>query len=402
MGDFDVGKIKENVQLLWYVKKFYPNIQIKSSQRNVTNAICPFHEDRDTASLALYSNGSWKCFGCGQHGDIIQFVMNMEGIDFMDACKLICSNTGIPFAENNISPEWRTYMNVMNSHIIRYFENLKNNGEAMNYLINERKVSPDMISKFRLGLVPDDEYTRRNDIGNISGRISIPLFEHSIYHPNVLGAAYRDFHGVMPKYINDTNKDGREGQNPALNGVFIKSNILYGLPQAKKTIIKAGHVILVEGYFDVISMHQSLIENVVGVMGTSLSESQMTALKSLTSNVMLFLDGDDAGIKGMCKMATQLYSKGFNVMIIVAKNKMDPDDVCKAHNFNYAKIINDIKHGMKDAMNYIISLSTEQFKNTVSIEQRKVIKKMEPIIMSISNSMEREFYMKKLYDELMM
>jgi DNA primase len=270
----------------------------------------------------------------------------------------------------------------------------------MNYLMNVRKMTPEIINEFRLGLTYVDEYKYRSDMGNISNRIVIPLLEHSIHKPHSIGAAYRTFHDEIPKYVNDINKDGRKGQDPNLNGVFIKGNILYGYPQAKQAIKQAGYGIIVEGYFDVISMHQANIKNTIGIMGTHMSDNQLQSLSKITNSVLIFLDGDEPGINGMVKLAQQLYKENFEVMMIIAPKCMDPDELCKDKNYNPIEIMKIIKDNMYDAMDYIIKINTESFKSHVTTEQRKIIKTMEPILNSIPSSFKRDFYTRKLFKEI--
>jgi DNA primase len=135
-------------------------------------------------------------------------------------------------------------------------------------------------------------------------------------------------------------------------------------------------------------------------MGTSLSEAQLNALRKQTENIIIFLDGDSAGIKGMIKMSQQLYAQGFSVTMCVIPDKMDPDELCRKFAFDYNAVSSVIKNNLYNAMDYIIQKYTESYKARISIEQRKIIKDISPIINSVTNPLERDLYMKKLYKEL--
>jgi len=127
------------VSIIPYIKIHYKNkIKIERENNTIAFAKCIFHEE-DTASLAIYANGTYKCFGCGAHGDIISLVQSIENLDFQSACLLIANNIGYKIEEINVNPEWEKYKDELDNHSRRYWLNLQRNAEALNYLINIRK-----------------------------------------------------------------------------------------------------------------------------------------------------------------------------------------------------------------------------------------------------------------------
>lgn len=388
------------VSIIPYIKIHYKNkIKIERENNTIAFAKCIFHEE-DTASLAIYANGTYKCFGCGAHGDIISLVQSIENLDFQSACLLIANNIGYKIEEINVNPEWEKYKDELDNHSRRYWLNLQRNAEALNYLINIRKISPEMINVFRLGLTDINEYQHRNNIPNISNRIAFPILEHKKIHPKCVGMAYRGIKDEEPKYINDCNQSGQNGQNTALNGVFIKGNLLYGMAQAYQSIALNNFVFVVEGYFDVISMHQSGFTNTVGLMGTSFTDNQIKELKKVTDNITLLLDSDSAGINAMEKHIIKLIQYDIKPVICIIDKYKDPDEMCKSLGFDKSKIYNFLLQHKKDGIYHIISNHLMKYKEIVSHERIKVLNELYPIISAIPNNITRQAYYKEIEKEI--
>lgn len=398
--DIDTQELKSLAKIIPYVKTYYKDkIIIEKENDNVAFAKCIFH-DENTASLAIYANGSYKCFGCGEHGDLITLVQKIENVDFQSACMIIANNIGYSIKTINTNPVWEQYKDNLDSYSRRYWCNLHDNADALNYVINVRRISPEMINTFRLGLTDMNEYQYRKDMGNISNRIVFPILEHRRMHPKCVGMAYRGLKDEKPKYINDQNQTGKEGQNPALNGVFIKGNMLYGLAQSYEGISKYNFAFVVEGYFDVIAMHQTGFTNTVGIMGTSFTEEQIKTLAKTTKNVFLLLDNDNAGKNAMNKYITELLKYDIRPMICFINGFKDPDEMCKAFDFDNQKVYNFIRNNMKSAIHYLIMSEVSKFKEIVSNERVKVYTVLYNIIQNIPNPAIREAYIKEIEKEL--
>ena len=395
----NTDELKSCAPLIPYVREHYSKqIPFVRENKSTVCAKCIWHEE-NTPSLALFANGTYKCFGCGEHGDIITLVRRMENLQFKEACKLIGDNVGYEVTIEEPDPLAEAYKDTLNEHAKRYMNNLQNNKEAIEYL-KSRGITKETAEKFMLGLTDEDEYKYRSDMGGISGKISFPILEHKKINPKCLGMAYRDIHGKMPKYINDHNQDGREGQNPRLCGIFVKGNMLYGLPFAYDEIRERNCIIIVEGYFDVISLHQSDIKNSVGIMGTSLTDAQITTVSRLTDNVILFLDSDKAGRNAMLKSISALYKAGLNVSICLIEGGLDPADLCKSLNFSWNKVYNKIKDNTKQGINFILDAATEKYESLVTVERQNVINKVMPIINEVKNPELREMYRTMLLKKL--
>ena len=398
--EVDTQELKSMAPIIPYIKTYYKD-RIVIERENDTMAIakCVFH-DENTASLVFYANGTYKCFGCGEHGDIITLVQKMEGLDFQSACIHIANRVGYQIKETQVNQAWEQYKDILDDHTRRYWLNLQHNAEALDYIVNVRKISPEMINRFRLGCTDSEEYKYRQDIGNIANRIVFPILEHKKFKPKCVGMAYRGLSDEKPKYINDHNQCGRNGQNPALKGVFTKGNMLYGLAQAYKSITRNNFVFVVEGYFDVIAMHQSGFENTVGIMGTSFTEEQIKAIRSVTNNVFLLLDNDSAGQTATTKYIEELVKYDIRPVICILKSFKDPDEMCKAFEFNNQKIYQFIMDNMKDGVHSVITSTLERYKDIVSKERVKAYTKLYRIISTIPNPAIRTAYFKEIDKEL--
>lgn len=400
MNDIDTEELKVHAPIIPYIKQFYKDkIKILKENQYTAFAKCLWHSEKD-ASLAFFANGTYKCFGCGEYGDIITLVQYIENVSFQEACKMIGDNVGYDVILEKPNPLFESYKDSLDNHTRRYWSNLQQNGAALKYLLCERGISKEMIDLFRIGFTDSEEYKYRTDIGGISNRIVFPILEHKRKNPKCVGMAYRGLTNEKPKYINDPNQDGREHQNPQLAGVFIKGDLLYGLPLAYNEIRKQEYVILVEGYLDVISLHQSGIKNAVGVMGTSITDNQIKEISKITNNVLLFLDGDKAGTTAMLKVIKNLYAANINVAICTLENNMDPADLCKSLDFSYMSIQSEIRKHTKQGIEIVVNKAVERYENIATTERTRALRTAMPIIDTVKDNSIKELYKAKLFKRL--
>ena len=388
--ELDIEEFKSYAPIIPYVKQFYKDkIPITKESKNVAFARCIFHQE-NTASLAFFASGKYKCFGCGAHGDIIDLVKHMENLDFKEACMEIGKNVGHEVEFEPPNPHWQAYKEQLDNHSRRYWGNLQKDADALNYVLNTRRISPEMIDLFRLGLTDDSEFKFRTDIGNISHKLVFPILEHSL-KPHAVGMAYRGFTDEKPKYINDSNQEGREGQRPELAGVFIKSNMLYGMSQARKTIAHQDCVIVTEGYFDVISMHQSGMTNTVGLMGVNMSDAQADEIAKRASRVILMLDSDNAGLNGTMNAVSKMFQRGMTVHVCRMPDYHDADELCKSKDFNLNEVGRYVKSNMQNAYLFIANMLTMPYENYVVNERMRIMEKAEEFGNLLSGSQKDVF-----------
>lgn len=310
--------------------------------------LCPFHNEKSPSFTVSPAKEIYKCFGCGKSGNTITFLMEHEKHNYVEALKWLAARYHIEVEETETSPEQKQLVQTADSlHIINGFaqkfftDKLFNSEEgqaiALSYL-KERGFREPIIEKFQIGFNPEARDTltralvdnqfnkellpktglvtlRNNDemIDNYRGRIIFPIHGNTGkiigFGARVIGKSDRG-----PKYINTPE-----------NEVYSKSKILYGTYFAKSAIDKADECLLVEGYTDVVSLHQAGIENVVASGGTSLTTDQLRLIKKYTNNLTILYDGDSAGIKAALRGLDMALEESLNVRLVLIPDKEDPD-----------------------------------------------------------------------------
>ena len=309
--------------------------------------LCPFHNERTPSFTVSPSKEIYKCFGCGKSGNTISFLMEHEKYSYVDSLRWLANKYGIEVEEKFATDEQRQQMQVADSlYIINnfaqqfftktLFETEEGRDIGLSYL-KERGFREDIIKKFQLGYNPEarDSFTKaaitgqfntelllktglvvnRNDqlMDNYRGRVIFPVHNHS---GKVLGFGARVLrtNDKAPKYINTPE-----------NEIYVKSKVLYGSYFARQAIDKTDECLLVEGYTDVISLHQSGIENVVASGGTSLTLDQLRLIRKYSNNLTIIYDGDAAGVKAALRGLDLALEEGLNVKLVLIPDKEDPD-----------------------------------------------------------------------------
>lgn len=309
--------------------------------------LCPFHNERTPSFTVSPAKEIYKCFGCGKSGNAIGFLMDLEKYSYVEALKWLANKYNVEVEETEVSPEQKLQQQaadslyIINNFAQHFFSDFLLNSEegqdiGLSYL-KERGFSNDTIKKFQLGFNPEarDGFTTAalnaqynvellqksglvtvrdgRPMDNYRGRIIFPVHNQS---GKVLGFGARIIktNDRAPKYINTPE-----------NEIYVKSRILYGSYFARQAIDKADECLLVEGYTDVISLHQAGVENVVASGGTSLTPDQLRLVKKYTDNLTIIYDGDSAGIKAALRGMDLAFEAGLNVKLVLIPDKEDPD-----------------------------------------------------------------------------
>ncbi len=319
--------------------------------------LCPFHDDKTPSFSVSPARGVCKCFSCGKGGNAVHFIMEMEQMSYVEALKHLAKKYSIPVEEEEMTDEQRQKMNeresmfAVNEWAAKYFsQTMMNNqdGRAVGLAyFRSRGFRDDIIAKFRLGFCLDSPDAMSKE-AKAKGYNEKYLVDTGLCVKRDNGTIYDRFRGrVMFPWIAVNGRvvafGGRvlDGRTKGVNQKYVnspdsliyhKANELYGIFQAKKQIAKEDMVYMVEGYTDVLAMHQCGIENVVANSGTALNEAQIHLLHRFTNNITLLYDGDEAGIHAATRSTDMLLAEGMNVKILLLPDGDDPDSYSRKHN----------------------------------------------------------------------
>lgn len=314
--------------------------------------LCPFHNEKTPSFSVSKAKGICHCFSCGKGGSPVNFIMEHEQLSYYEALKYLANKYHIEIHERELTDEEkleqsdRESMLIINENADKHFqENLFNTPEGRNVglaYFNERGFSEQMIQRFHLGYSLDKR-SEMYDHMVAKGYNPKYLFETGLCIADNNGGGYDRFRGrVIFPVLNLAGKiiafggrtlkhDKAKYVNSPESLIYKKSNELYGLYQAKQAITRLDKCFLVEGYADVISMHQSGFENTVASSGTSLTEGQIRLIHRFTDNITVLYDGDAAGIKASLRSIDLLLAEGLNIKVLLLPDGDDPDSFSRKH-----------------------------------------------------------------------
>jgi len=339
-----IEQIKNRIDIIDVIGEY---VKLKKRGANYLGN-CPFHNEKTPSFTVSPAKELYKCFGCGKSGNTITFLMEHDKLSYVEALRWLANRYNVEIEETEASPAQKQFaqtadsLYIINNFAQKFFEEQlfhTNDGQAiaLSYL-QERGFREDIIRKFQLGYNPSTRDTLalalinnqfnkellpktglvvvRNEtelVDNYRGRIIFPIHSNTGkiigFGARVIGKADK-----APKYINTPE-----------NEIYVKSRILYGAYFARHAIDKADECLLVEGYTDVISLHQAGIENVVASGGTSLTTDQLRLIKKYTNNLTIIYDGDAAGIKAALRGLDMALEESLNVKLVLIPDKEDPD-----------------------------------------------------------------------------
>ena len=385
-------------------------IKIQPSGQNY-KALCPFHVEKTPSFHISTAKQVYKCFGCGEGGDVINFVMKIENLDFMDAVRLLANRCGIDI-NFNIDEETKQkielskkYQDIHTEAARFYFSNLvKSKNRGYDYLRN-RGLDDKTIKRFGLGysqdswnslmdyLIEEKGYSQEEllECGLIGkstktdkyydkfrNRVMFPIFD---YRGNVIGFGGRVLDDSLPKYLNSPD-----------TLIFNKRHNLYGLNFARKNL-SSRTVILVEGYMDLISLYQYGIQIAVATLGTALTSQQARLIKRYADNVIISYDSDGPGTKASLRAIDILVEAGLSVKVLDLKDAKDPDEYVRKYGTDeYRKAMKDAVPRIKfkiDNLKSYFDLSKDQ--DNIKFAQEAV-----NIIKQLKSPVEIDYYIKYL------
>lgn len=385
---------------------------------------CPFHNEKTPSFSVSPSKGIYKCFGCGKAGNAVNFVMEVEKKTYPEALRYLASKYNIPIEERQASPEELLVQNekeslrIVNKFASNYFQtNLWETDEGKSIGLSyfrDRGFRDDIIKKFQLGFSFDDrksltkealksgykaDYLVKSGLSirperyeNITELTEAHLFDR--FHGRVMFPIHSvsgDVLGFGGRILTNTKEVAKYFNSPQ-SELYDKSKILYGLYFSKKSIQQEDFCFLVEGYTDVIALHQAGIENVVASSGTSLTIEQIKLIQRFTNNITILYDGDEAGQKASERGIRLILEEGMNVRVLLFPDNDDPDSYSRKVSADELK--NFIKKNSQDFITYSASKIPEDAKKD-PIKKTEFVRQVIENISLIPDSISRSVYVKE-------
>ena len=408
-----VSEIKNTADIVDVVSEV---VHLKQSGKNYLG-LCPFHTEKTPSFTVSPEKQIFYCFGCATGGNVFSFIMKHDGISFPDAAGMLARRYGIDIPTQAMSPEQKRRISerenllAINREAMVFFRQELLDGvsgkRAMAYL-KKRGMDREVLDSFNLGYAPEGWdnlvnlfskkkilhalveksgliVSRKNKSGfydRFRDRIIFPIFDLSM---QVIGFGGRVLDDSMPKYLNSP-------ETPVYN----KRRSLYGMHKAKKKCRESGTVYIVEGYFDLLTLHQHGIENAVATLGTSLTTEHVGLLKGYADRVVLVFDSDDAGIKAAFRSIGIFMREEVDASIIVLPAGYDPDSYL--FEFGYESFVNAASKA-QEIMFFLIDSAVK--KHGLSIEGKiRVISELKGPLASINDNMKRSLYIKELAERV--
>jgi len=358
-NDDKIKEIRNAVDIVSVISNYLPLVKKGKNYFGV----CPFHDDTNPSMSVSSEKQIYKCFSCGASGNVFNFVMDYEKVDFKEALNILSKISGIKL-DKTYESKPRKYEKYFKAYDLacKYYQNnlsTENGNFAKDYLY-KRGINDELIKTFKIGLAPINgnltellskkDYTYRDlELIGLSSkekdlyinRIMFPLF-------NITGEVV----GFSGRIYNTSN--GSKYINTKETPIFKKGELLYNYHIAKDEARKEKYLILVEGFMDVIRLHTIGIKNVVALMGTALTKEQITLIKRVSNNIIISLDGDGAGKKACYNVGQDLLDNGLNVSVILLKENLDPDEfILKYGSEDYKKLIENPLTYSEFKVNYL-------------------------------------------------
>ncbi len=378
-------------------------------------AICPFHNEKTPSLMISPDKQIWHCFGCGKGGDIISFVMEMEGLDFIEALKLLAPRAGVVIDNKNFSND---------SKKNRLLEILELSKKYYNFILNSEKTSESMkrIKAYLLERGLDDQAVDRWKIGySLDSHDDLinflkskkftdaEIFSAGISFKSERGNYLNRFRDRIMFPINDasgrtvaftarinpfSSNDKNFGKyiNSPQTEIYDKSKILFALDKAKLSIKEKGEIILVEGQMDAISAHEAGFTNVCAVSGTALTEYHLSIIKRYTKTIVMAFDGDLAGENATDRGISEALKTGFSLKIVSLPKGSDPDEIIKKNKDDFA----DFLKLAQNIMNYYLEKEFSSINIENINEKNKAVHKILTVINMLYNKVEQDFWLKEL------
>ncbi len=408
-----IREIRETCSIVEVISQY---VSLKKVGRN-HKGLCPFHNEKTPSFVVSEDKNFFHCFGCGASGDVFSFLMKHDGLNFQEAVKILADRTGVVVPQKPLSPrekkqksEREKLFEINETAAQLYHERLLDDrraAEARRYLQN-RGISRETIEAFRLGFAPNSWETIAGSLENDARALQLALkagliiskksgqyydrFRNRIMFPifnvsrRIIGFGGRIIGSGEPKYLNSPE-----------SAVFSKRHNLYGLHAAGEAVRREGAAILVEGYFDVLTMYQNGLKNTVAALGTSLTEQQAGILRRYTPDIVAVFDADSAGEKAMIRSLEPFQKQGVAARLVMLPEGDDPDSYVRRHGAGaFSERIE--KAGL--LFDYVIESVLQRHDLTSPEGIVSACREIAPLLKNIEDTFKRELYVQKLSQRL--
>lgn len=412
----EIEQVKERLDIAEVVGSY---LTLKRAGANLKGP-CPFHNEKSPSFMVNPERQIFKCFGCGEGGDIFTFIEKIEGVDFYNALKILADRAGVKLASRSVKrgdsehkADTKTLLYEINDLAAKLYHKLLTDhpkaDKARRYL-EDRGLSMETIERFKIGYAPDswDFLIRFMNSKKIS---AVDVFKAGLLAQNSKGEYYDRFRGriifpinnVMGNCVGFTSRvlvdDGKQAKyvNSSESPVYHKGKVLYGLDQAKMSVREQGMSVVVEGQMDVIACHQAGFRNVVASSGTAFTEDQLQILNRYAPVVAFSFDSDAAGDAAMVKSIAMSINVDIAVKIIeVPAGFKDPDEAIGRDPKLWQAAVRDARPAIEAWIDKLV----RKFDMTDISNRRKIAKEVLPIIKQVNSEMEKEHYIKYLARKL--
>jgi len=406
-------EIKSRLDIVDLLREYIP---LKPAGINF-RALCPFHREKTPSFLVSSEKQIWHCFGCEKGGDIFSFIMEMEGVSFVEALRILAPKAGVTLKRQNskLTSQRNRLLDILEISS-RYYHKIlledKRGKEALNYL-NKRGLNEETITEWQLGYSPDSWDDLINLLkGKGFNDNEIFLAGMSVKKEGT-GRFYNRFRGRIMFPISDINgnivafsarvspeKEKEEKLGKYINSpqtmIYNKSGIIFGLDKAKMMIKSEDLAIVVEGQMDVITAHQNGFKNIVASSGTALTNNQIKALKRYSNNISLAFDMDEAGQLAADRGGREAMREEMNIKVILLPTGKDPDEFIRNNPEKWQAAIKSAKPMMQYYFDKVfLELNLEKIE-----DRRLAAKKLLNIIVQLGNKIEENFWLKKLSEKI--
>ncbi|MBI4121641.1 MAG: DNA primase [Candidatus Ryanbacteria bacterium] len=378
-------------------------------------ARCPFHNERTPSFFVSPARESWHCFGCSKGGDIFSFVMEIDGLTFPEALRMLAERVGVEISfESSREQSLRAKLFEVVEEAAKFFEEQLASHTGARAYLKERGLAPETVKEFRIGFAPDSwralsEHLKRNGYSDDEMQragLTVPgsrgaydRFRSRIIFPledaqgRVIGFGGRIFPEVRP--LNDEvgpQTAGGKYINTPQTELYDKSRFLYGFSKGKHAIRAAKNAVVVEGYMDLILSYQSGVTNAVAVSGTAMTREHLKNLRRTAEALTFAFDIDSAGVEASRRAVGLAFAEDFTVRIVDIEGGKDPADIAAKDSVSWQKMV----EGATNAVNFFLKKAVSRHVSGDATSKRKIGEEVLPLVSAVANEIERAHWVREL------